>query len=383
MSQPFLLPHPELPPVDLFVGADSDEYRQFRIPGLVKTPAGTLLAHTEARRPRRADGATLHGDYMDTDLMLRRSVDGGKTWEKPILAVDHRSLGGGTIHNFCPIPDRVLGCVHALFCHDYARAFYIRSDDDGLTWSHPRDICDAPAVWRGDYAWNSVATGVGHGIQLLNGRLLAAVWVSSAPIHQHEPNRCGVLYSDDHGATWQAGHLLADSVPCLNEAQVVECANGEVLINMRNRHPDHRRALARSPGGIAPWSEPVLHPDLPEPVCMGAMIRLRHGAASTAAGDLLLFSNPDSLDEPKGPHGFYPRRNLTLRLSLDGGNTWPAAFRVAEGPAGYSDLLELDDGTILCLYEHGGPWNGLENATLRLVSLHVQPSENLPNTLLD
>src|SRR6185295_1445606 len=63
---------PSIRKIDLFE-SNKDGYALYRIPGIVTTKAGTLLAYCEARK-------TARGDWGSIDIMLRRSTDAGKTW---------------------------------------------------------------------------------------------------------------------------------------------------------------------------------------------------------------------------------------------------------------------------------------------------------------
>ena len=103
-------------------------YFIYRIPGLLATPSGVVLATCEARHGQG-------GDYDDIDILLRRSLDGGLTWEAPRVLVAHTQYGPGPIQNFVMIADRTDGSVHAIYCYDYARVFYMKSTDDGATFS--------------------------------------------------------------------------------------------------------------------------------------------------------------------------------------------------------------------------------------------------------
>ena len=261
----------------------------------------------------------------------------------------HRDYGPGCMNNPVMIADRD-ATVHLLYCHDYWRAYYRRSEDGGRSFGPPTDITATFESFRLVYPWTVLAIGPGHGIRLRGGRLLAPIWLSAIPTRAHEPNRAGVIYSDDHGATWQAGALVPDTIPSCNESEAVELDDGRVLLNMRNLGAARRRAIASSTAGIGPWSEPVYDPTLPEPRCFGSLLR-----AGTARGrGALYFVNPDSLTAEDAPASLAaPRVNLTLRASFDEGQTWPAAAVIDAGPAGYADLAVAADGSLLCLYERG------------------------------
>ncbi|MYH66448.1 MAG: exo-alpha-sialidase [Chloroflexi bacterium] len=330
---------------DLFTRA-SGGYTMYRIPGICVTPGGAVLAHAEARLGRG-------GDWDKIDIVVRRSLDMGVTWSEPRLLLDHRDYGEGPLHNFNTIVDYENGIVHALFCFGYARAFTMRSTDGGYNFSQPREITAAFEAFRGEYDWGVLAIGLPNGIRLRqSGRLLIPVWLSSSRTAAHRPNRCATIYSDDDGANWQRGELVPDIVPNLNEAGIVELEDGSALMNMRNGIGIQRRIISRSPDGISRWSAPQLDPQLREPTCQGTLFR--HSWAHDGESRLL-FCNPDNTDgkDAKGSSIFRIRKNLSIRLSLDEGKSWPFTKVIDAGYAGYSALAICPDESILCLYERG------------------------------
>ncbi len=208
------------------------------------------------------------------------------------------------------------------------------SDDDGLTWADPVEITSTTKL--SDWTW--YATGPGAGIQLQSGRLVVPcdhitdggqLWSSH------------VIYSDDHGATWQLG---GSAPPKTNECEVVELSDGRLLLNMRNYNREHLcRAIATSDDGGESWSEVAYDATLVEPVCQASIRRYGPFGSSTAI-PRILFSNPSEAGQ---------RKELTIRLSRDDCASWSISKVLHAGPAAYSSLAVLSDGTVLCLYERG------------------------------
>ena len=353
---------PSLEKVDVFNAGDQG-YAIYRIPGLVVTGQGTVLAYGEARK-------TARGDWGTIDILLRRSTDGGKTWsaqrsvarvtgkktKNPVaLAQKLATTDEVTYHNPVAIPGRSPRTVHLVFCLEYMRAFYLRSDDDGVTFSTPREITGAFEEFRTHYDWKVLATGPGHGIRLKNGRLLIPVWLSlGTGGHAHRPSVAGTIYSDNDGTSWHAGEIALPNegdftIP--NETAAVQLANGDVLLNSRTESKKHRRLLTTSKDGATKWTRPRFHEQLVEPICMGTMARL------SLRPTRLLFANPDNLSRADGreePGKTRDRKNLTVQLSYDESRTWGVKRPIDTGYSGYSDLAVLPDGTILLLYERSG-----------------------------
>lgn len=327
------------PPVPVF--EPGGEYASMRIPALVMSKKGTLMAFTEAR-------IGTSSDWADMDLLLRRSTDNGKTWH-PVQVIAPRKKGQPT-NNPTPIVGED-GTVHLLFARDYARAYYTRSTDDGLTWSDPTDITNVFDGYRPAYNWNVVAPGPGHGIQLKNGRLLASVWLAKSattPKRVHHPSAVVTVYSDDNGVTWKRGAMVADSsgdVKNPNESMAVQLNDGAVMLMMRNPGKPHRKSISYSEDGSSNWSKPVYNPDLFEIPCMASIVRVSEEKDGKGK-NRIVFVNPDSEHIEKTP-----RRNLTAKLSYDEGKTFPVERVLNPGASGYSDLAVGPDGTIYCLYE--------------------------------
>lgn len=336
-------------------------YYVYRIPGLVATPGGAILASCEARQGRG-------GDWDPIDILTRRSLDGGRTWAPAQKLVDHTLFGEGNANNFMALADHEAGQVHALFCHKYARYFQITSDDDGETFSEPVEITHFLEPLRQKYPWKVIAAGPGHGLQLRNGRLIVPLWMSTGEGQEfgqgklgHRPSAVSTLYSDDHGQTWQCGDVVADTTETIlspSEGVLLELADSRVLLNFRSESPPHRRLIAISPDGATDWSEPVFDDDLPEPICHASMIRLAWPVNEEPGRVLFVNPNsegpsPRSNDWRDGWTGVGKRQNLTARLTYDDGRTWPIAKVIEPGPSGYSDLAVAPDGQVLCLFECG------------------------------
>lgn len=337
----------------------------YRIPGIVVTARGTVLAYCEARKNSGAD-------WGEIEIHLRRSTDGGRTFSPAIqlahrgprlprhpVALAHKSgkPDEQTVNNPVAIAARD-GTVHFVYCVEYQRAFYQRSTDDGLTWSDPVEITAAFEPLRAAWSWKTIATGPGHGIELRSGRLVVPIWAALARTSPHGEGVGATIVSDDAGHTWRAGEIAVPNdalTPGTSETTVAELSDGRVVLHARTRAKPNRKVVVTSPDGATRWSKPTFADALLEPVCMSALL------AYPKLGDnrsRLLFSNPDTLEPEHGKTSAKPgdrraRRDLTVKLSYDDGATWPVARVLEPGPSAYSDLAVLPDGTLLCFYESG------------------------------
>ncbi|MFF4355679.1 exo-alpha-sialidase [Streptomyces sp. NPDC001604] len=343
-------------------------YDTYRIPATVVTGRGTVLAFAEGRH----NGA---GDTGNIDVVLRRSVDGGCTWG-PLQVV--AAGNGDTRGNPAPVVDPRTGAVVLLTSYNSGavteaqimrgevtagqsrRVFVQRSGDDGRHFTPPRDITDEvkPAGWR----W--YATGPGHAVALTRGphtgRLVVPANHSAAPPAGspdtgQEARYYGAhaVYSDDGGRSWQLGFVDSsyDGVANANESSAAQLPDGRLYFSARDQK---RRGLGNrldaysGDGGESLERPYAVQPTLNDvPVVQGSVLQLVGRKAP------LLFSGPSV------PNA---RRAMAVWRSEDGGETFTKALTVSAYRAAYSDLVQVDGGTVGLLYETGssGPYERIE-----------------------
>lgn len=319
-------------------------YHTYRIPALAVSSNETVLAFCEGRKGGR-------GDAGDIDLLMRRSVDGGKSWSESRVIWDE---GANTCGNPCPVVDKATGTIWLLLTwnlgedreaaiidgrsKDTRRVFVTSSTDDGRSWARPRDITTDVKLTN----WTWYATGPGAGIQLGRGPRAGRLVIPCDHIEAKTKRYFShVIYSDDHGRSWRLGG--STPIDGVNECQVVELENQRLMLNMRNaKSSDRHRQIATSTDAGGTWTEPKPDDALPEPICQASIRRYSWGGASGEG--VILFSNPASTSK---------RINVTVRKSSDDGATWSDVRLLHEGPGAYSDLAVLPSGEVACLFECG------------------------------
>ncbi len=317
----------------------------YRIPALVQANDSSIIAFAEARH----DGVD---DLGDIDIVARRSTDGGHTWGETIVVWDDEN--GDACQNPCPVVDRETGrilllgtwnkktdseeAIHARESDDTRRVFILYSDDNGLTWSEPREITSSVKLDE----WTWYATGPCHAIQLRSEAHRGRIVVPCNHGEYGNWTVSHVIYSDDGGETWNIGGSAGSG----NECTVAELSNGDIMLNMRGQESDNglRKVAVSHDGGLT-FDEPYYDETLEEPMCQASLVNYSRVGALT---DTLLFSNPARKDK---------RKSLTIKRSNDGGKTWTWDFSskvtMVGNYAGYSDLLVLPEGDVAILYETG------------------------------
>ncbi|RPD41218.1 sialidase family protein [Chitinophaga barathri] len=314
--------------------ANEDNILAHFVYGLAVTTKGTILAFAEARITESADDGAHH-------IALKRSTDGGNTFSSKTLM---KSENGQSWTNPTIVQDNKTNELFLFYAlnhrNDSTQVFYMTSKDDGESWSGATEIT---RLFDGNqHGWTFHLPGPGHGIQLKNKRLVVPVWHRKSISFAAAERKYGVncIYSDDHGKTWKLGGDAP--VGEFNESQIVEKKNGDIMLIGRTHTSQNGSFQARvisKDKGLS-WSSPIVYDKgLAGTVCDIGLTRY------SLKPNIILVSQPANPGK---------RRDLTIRLSKDEGETWPVSKLLQEGSATYSDLAVLPDKSIICLYGHGG-----------------------------
>jgi len=327
--------------------AGDDGVNTYRIPGIATTDQGTLIAVYDVRYDNSNDLPA------NINVGMSRSTDGGRTWNAMKIIMDMGTLPNGTngvgdpTILFDPATKKlwvaalwskgnhsIAGSGPGLTPDVTGQFMLVSSSDDGLTWSTPYSITSQVK----DPAWRIFFQGPGTGSVMSNGTLVfpAQYWDASGMPYST------IIYSDDHGVTWKRGTGAKSNT---TESAVVETTPGTLMLNMRDNRGSFR-SVATSPDMGNSWTEDATsYSALPDPVCMGSMIKasvLTKGVQK----EIIFFSNPNVSSAP--------RRNITIKASLDLGESWLPANQllIDERPCyGYSALTKIDNNTLGFLYE--------------------------------
>lgn len=337
--------------------AGQDNVHTCRIPGLAVTKKGTLIAVYDNRYNNDRDLQD------DIDIGMSRSTNGGQSWEPMKVILDMGNYGG--------LPDSRNGAgdpavlvddqtntiwVAALWIHgNYSgiqnnrfpqqglepmpdgrgsQLILVKSEDDGLTWSEPINITKQTK----NPAWGRFLQGPGGGISMKDGTLVFPAQFLDPS--QNDRSSSTIIFSKDHGQSW---HTARSAVENGGEAQVVELSDGTLMLNMRSTIKARLVSVTRDIG--ATWeTHSTSAKSLRESGCQASLIK-----STVTTGDktfdVLFFSNPDQTTK---------RSDMTIKASLDMGETWPSGLQVRlneNNGYGYSCMAMIDSNTLGIVYE--------------------------------
>ena len=329
--------------VVFYMGDYGSKY--YRIPAIVTAPDGSLLTATDKRWNGLSD---LPGQI---DVVVRRSTDGGVTWDEPVtVATDPDNKGYG---DPALVVDRYTGIIMCIFSGsqgfrsstptDRIRNFYSLSCDNGATWGEITEFTDqiygsgcSDSVrqnWYAMFASSGAALCTRDGKIMFVGVVRNETGTTSGYGYVNY-----AIWTSDLGNTWEVG-----GAACYfgDEAKVVELNNGSILMSIKNG-TSYRIFVLSNDGGKT-WGDPVRRTDILDPWCNGDLIRY----TSTLDG-----YNKNRLIHTI-PYHATSRVNVSILISYDEGNTWPVQKTICSSGSAYSTAAVLPDGRIAVYYEKG------------------------------
>lgn len=345
--------------------SDQEGHAIYRIPAIIDLPNGDLLAFAEGR----VNGSD---DFGDVNLVMKRSVDGGRSWSALQTLLDYDSLQAG---NPAPVldlfdPQYPKGVVYLFYNtgnnHEYdirmnrgvREVWMMKSFDLGKTWEKPENITlqvhkpNNPAfnpAYTNPADWRHYANTPGHAFQFKSGKYKGRIYVAANhsagdPQENFAEYQAHGFYTDDHGKSFGVSESV--DIPGSNESIAAELSDSRMVMSVRNQKGDIRqRILAFSSDGGETWDEAYFDESLPDPVCQGSILDL-----GTHEGQTIL-AHSNNANETE-------RNQLTVKISFDGGKSWELTLPIeytgdtAKLPwTAYSDLVKLDENTLGILYE--------------------------------
>ncbi|MFN8353269.1 MAG: sialidase family protein [Spirosomataceae bacterium] len=335
-----------------------DGYKCYRIPAIVKSPNGDLLAFAEARRNNC-------GDFGDVEIVMKRSADNGTTWSNLQIVADYGDNQAGNAAPVFDLTDKNFPKGRLFLFYNTGIApegdvrkgvairevWYKTSTDNGQTWSEAINITtqvnrpnkpEVNAAYTFKEDWRSYANTPGHALQIQKGRYKGRLFVAAnhsagAPQANFKDYVAHAFYTDDHGKTFKLSPNL--SYEGSNEAIAAETSDGSLLFNCRNQSGDAKyRIQAFTKNAGETWDKVEVCQEVPDPVCQGSMIDFQPKTGES----VLILSNLNSQTK---------REKLTVRVSYNDGKNWSTGKEIYSGSAAYSDLVVQANGQIGLLYE--------------------------------
>lgn len=313
--------------IDLFSTDDNSETSCYRIPAIMSTQDGHLIAAIDERNPSCGDLRS----NDDINIVIRRSSDHGATWSAIESIVDYPI--GTSASDPSMILDEETGVVFLFYNYmdlvtspDQYYLKYISSIDNGKTWTAPMDITDqiTPPSWGKDFKFITS----GRGVQTSSGTLLHTIVNLEKGLH--------VYGSDDHGDSW---YLIETPIIPGDESKIITLDDGTWMINSRVNNTTYRTVHTSHDEGLN-WTTRT-DTTLIDPACNASILRYT-SISDGAKKNRILFSNANSATA---------RENLTLRISYDEGKSWKYSKTIYKGKSAYSSLCILENGDIGIFFE--------------------------------
>ena len=340
-------------------------HKTYRIPAIISLQDGTLLAFSEGRVN---DGE----DFGDIDLVMKKSVDHGKSWSALETVVDQNQLQAG---NPAPVLDLLdpyhpSGVVYLFYNtgnnhegevrkgNGVREVWYIRSFDGGTTWETPVNITlqihkplqpNFNSSYNFKEDWRTYANTPGHAFQFLSGKYKGRIFIPAnhsqgSPLSSFHEYQAHGFYTDNHGESFKLGASI--SIPGSNEATATELSNSKMIMSIRNQAGDiKRRIIGVSSDGGEHWDTAYFDQQLIDPNCQGSLLTIGYEKGKA------IIAHCNAASEER-------RDNLTLKISYDEGKTWGKSFLISASNnqeqsdwSAYSDLVLINKKTIGILFE--------------------------------
>ncbi|MBK7104646.1 MAG: exo-alpha-sialidase [Ignavibacteriae bacterium] len=307
----------------LFTSKDNSKVSCYRIPAIITTNNGVLIAAID----ERVESCDDLKSNNDINIVIRRSEDNGITWKEIERIVDYPFCQSASDPSF--IVDKITGEIFLFFNFmnlktekDIYYLKYISSTDNGKTWSSPKDISTQIIKPENKKDFQFITSG--NGIQVSSGKLLHTLVNLNKGLY--------IFGSDDHGKNW---YVIDNPINPADESKIVELDNGNWMVNSRVNKLGKRYIHISNDEGKT-WKSNI-DSTLIDPGCNASLINYKFGE-----NNILLFSNAKSKDE---------RNNMSISISYDEGKTWTLEKLIYSGSSAYSSMTILENGNVGLFFE--------------------------------
>lgn len=339
--------------------------KYFRIPALITTRRGVVLAAADRRYDKTAD----LGKQSKIDVIVRRSEDLGNTWSGPILVgpgakqTDGSDAYGDAFFINCHNGDVIIGYIQDPGFQRSATTKLFRSSDDGKTWKEIYSFgVDAfksigVTVQRG-FAASGQGLTLRHGANEGQQRLMFAYLAVTTGV------QVLTMVSSDDGNTWAPkGKSKVDG--SFDETKAIELYDGRVMLNHRKSVSTRGRAWSLGNSyDAADYTHQGDDPEITDPGNNADLVRYEFDGVPIVKGGekyaLLIHAN--SQHDPSSAW-FGSRKNHHIKFTKNdfgnGNGTQPSKYeydkQLVKGGenlySGYPTITVLPDGTIGTLTE--------------------------------
>lgn len=352
--------------VPVFVSG-KEGYASFRIPSIIQLPNKKIIAFAEGR----VNGA---GDFGHVNIVMKTSVDGGKSWSALEKIVSFGILQAG---NAAPVVDLLdpqypQGKIFLFYNtgnvnegqlrqgKGIREVWYISSVDNGDSWTTPVNITSQVhfpngtidgRVYQNKEDWRTYANTPGHATQCLEGKYKGRIFIAAnhsvgAPKSNFKDYFSHGYFTDDHGKSFRISNTL--DLEGSNEATAAFISNDRLILNARNQQGNTKtRITAYSYDGGEHFEKAFYENQLPDPICEGAILNVGKRKGQT----ILAFVNASDT--------LY-RNNLCLHISKDDGMRWSKKIviestsevsKMKNDFTAYADIVKVGRRKIGVLYE--------------------------------
>lgn len=332
----------------------------FRIPALVVTKKGTIIAAAD----RRYNDPTDLGNNQVIDVVVKTSSDMGDTWSDAITVLKantvRESYGDAFLMN-AHDGSVLMGVVAEPGIKGKADTWIFKSTDEGKTWTKITTLGANSALYA-DGTANKGFGASGQGLTLRYGQNAGKLMFAFFQWNVSGGLSVSSIMSSDNGVSWTKTGSVTPSNPDndIDETKAIELSDGKILLNHRRNVKKGGRQWSKSTDGGKTWTSEGLDPEVNDPGNNADFARYEFYGRPVKTSGYVLMINSDGTANGKW---FFNRKKHTIRLTeneFNNGNptqtgkyayTKMLAKDGATRYSGYPTISVLPDGSIITLTE--------------------------------